>query len=251
MTLLQVTEVTREFTSPSVTALRQVSFAVTAGQRIAIVGPSGCGKSTLLRIIAGLDAATAGTVSWHTDNPHPVALMPQHDALFEFLTVIDNVALPEWVTGSSPATRREHAMELLTEFGLADFSYARPRQLSGGMRSRVAFLRTMSARSDLLALDEPFGALDALTRLDMQQWLLRAAITHQLTLLLVTHDVDEAVTIADRVLVLSARPGEVIADVPVKIADRSNPNLREDPAYLNAYTQVRAALNLRKDSSWN
>lgn len=251
MSLLMVNKVTREFSFPQVTALQGVSFPVDAGQRIAIVGPSGCGKSTLLRIVAGLDAPTTGNVVWHTDNPNPAALMPQHDALFEFLTVVDNIALPEWITGVPTAKRRAAALELLREFELDDFAYAHPRQLSGGMRSRVAFLRTMSAHSALLALDEPFGALDALTRIDMQQWLLRAAITHQLTILLVTHDVDEAITIADRVIVLSARPGKVLADVPVAIADRSNPNLREDPAYLAAYTKVRATLNGRKDSSWN
>lgn len=243
MALLELQGVTRVFPDPPVTALAGIDLAIERGQVVSVVGPSGCGKSTLLRIIAGLDTATSGSLAWEAGvGERPVALMPQHDGLYEWNRVVDNVALAERIRGRPRAASRAAALELLTEFGLQDFAQAWPGQLSGGMRSRVAFLRTMLARPALLALDEPFGALDALTRINLQRWLLAAAADRELTILLVTHDVEEAVTLSDRVIVLSPRPGRVVADLPIELTNRDAGWLRDDLDYVRACARVRDAL---------
>lgn len=243
MSLLQIRAVTRWFPDPPVQALDGIDLELDAGQIVSIVGPSGCGKSTLLRIIAGLDTPTSGSVEWAVPpGTRPVALMPQRDGLFEWLRVDDNVAVAARLAGHPKRHARRLAHGLLTEFELDGFARAWPTQLSGGMRSRVAFLRTMLAQPALMALDEPFGALDSLTRGQLQQWLLAAAADRELTILLVTHDVAEAVTLSDRVLVMSPRPGRIIADVAVGLADRRSPRLAEHPDHVRACARVRDAL---------
>jgi ABC-type nitrate/sulfonate/bicarbonate transport system ATPase subunit len=205
----------------AVRALAGVSLRAEPREVVAVVGPSGCGKSTLLELVCGLAAPDAGTVTAAS-----AALMPQRDGLLPWLSALDNAALALRVAGVGRAEARAAAHEHFAAFGLEGFERARPRELSGGMRQRVAFLRTLLAGRPVLCLDEPFGALDALTRAQMQRWLAGALEREPRTVLLVTHDVEEAALLADRIVLLSPRPGRVVAtlDVPVP-----HPRHRTDP----------------------
>jgi NitT/TauT family transport system ATP-binding protein len=200
--------VTRSF--GAVRALEGVDVDVRAGERVAVVGPSGCGKTTLLELVCGLQQPDAGTVS-----SSPAVLMPQRDGLLPWLRAIDNAALAARLAGASRDEARARAHPLFAAFGLEGFERARPHELSGGMRQRVAFLRTLLSGKPVLCLDEPFGALDALTRHEMQEWLAQALAREPRTVLFVTHDVEEAARVADRVLVMSPRPGRIAAELAV------------------------------------
>jgi NitT/TauT family transport system ATP-binding protein len=193
-----------------VAALAGVSLRVAPGEIVAVVGPSGCGKSTLLELVCGLTAADRGAV-----HAAPAALMPQRDSLLPWASALDNAGLALRVQGVSRKAARAAAHEHFAAFGLTGFERARPAALSGGMRQRVAFLRTLLAGRPILCLDEPFGALDAITRAQMQRWLADALAREPRTVLLVTHDVEEAVLLADRVVALSPRPGTVVDTITV------------------------------------
>ncbi|HEY1450515.1 MAG TPA: ABC transporter ATP-binding protein [Solirubrobacteraceae bacterium] len=193
-----------------VRALSDVSLCVANGELLAIVGPSGCGKTTLLELICGLQAPDAGSLACE-----PAVLMPQRDLLLPWLSALDNAALALRIAHVPREQARERAGALFAELGLQGFEHARPSELSGGMRQRVAFLRTLLSGKPVLCLDEPFGALDAITRAEMQDWLVRALVREPRTVVLVTHDVEEAVLLADRVVVLSPRPGRVVAQTEV------------------------------------
>ncbi len=212
-----------------VRALSDVSLRVGRGEMIAVVGPSGCGKSTLLEILCGLAQPDEGRVL----SCAPAVLMPQRDLLLPWLDALDNAALAPRIAGHSRAQARRRAALLFEELGLAGFEHARPHELSGGMRQRVAFLRTLLSGKPVLCLDEPFGALDAITRADMQEWLAATLAREQRTtrpsrtVVLVTHDVEEAILLADRLVVLSPRPGRVVAELDV---DVQRPRARIDPA---------------------
>jgi NitT/TauT family transport system ATP-binding protein len=206
-----------------VPALREVSLRAAHGELLAIVGPSGCGKTTLLELICGLHAPDSGSIACD-----PAALMPQRDLLLPWLDALDNAALALRIAGASRARARERAAELFAQLGLDGFEEASPRELSGGMRQRVAFLRTLLSGKPVLCLDEPLSALDAITRAEVQEWLAVALAREESeidrsevgrrTVVLVTHDVEEAIVLADRVAVLSPRPGRVLAEVDVDIA---------------------------------
>src|ERR687894_3035933 len=206
----------------TVQALRGVSLRVSPGETVALVGPSGCGKSTLLELVCGLSAPDARTV-----HAGAAALMPQRDALLPWLSALDNAALALRVAGVGRADARAAAHEHFAAFGLEGFERARPAALSGGMRQRVAFLRTLLAGRPVLCLDEPFGALDALTRLQMQRWLGDALAREPRTVLLVTHDVEEAALLADRIVLFSPRPGRVVETLDVALP---RPRERDDRA---------------------
>ena len=202
-------------------ALDGVSLRVAPREIVAVAGPSGCGKSTLLELVCGLAEPDSGTV-----DAAPAALMPQRDGLLPWLSALDNAALALRVAGVEKAAARAAAHAHFAAFGLEGFERSRPRELSGGMRQRVAFLRTLLAGRPLLCLDEPFGALDALTRGQMQRWLADALQREPRTVLLVTHDVEEAVLLADRIVLLSPRPGRVVETLDVPLA---RPRHRTDP----------------------
>ena len=206
---------------PGVLALDGVTLRVGRGEVVAVVGPSGCGKSTLLELVCGLQEPDAGAV-----RAEPAVLMPQRDMLLPWLNALDNAALPLRNRGVPRPAARAAAAGHFAAFGLDGFERARPDELSGGMRQRVAFLRTFLADKPVLALDEPFGALDAITRVQMQDWLAEALAREPRTVLLVTHDVEEALVLADRVAVLSPRPGRVVAELPVNL---ERPRERTDP----------------------
>jgi NitT/TauT family transport system ATP-binding protein len=201
-------------------ALVEVSLRAAAGELVAVVGPSGCGKSTLLELICGLRTPDAGTIA-----TPPAVLMPQRDLLLPWLSALDNVALPLRIAGLARAQARAQARVLFGEVGLEGFQQTRPSELSGGMRQRVAFLRTLLCGKPLLCLDEPFGALDAITRAEMQEWLALTLARERRTVVLVTHDVEEAILLADRIVVLSARPGRVVASLEVEL---ERPRARTD-----------------------
>jgi ABC-type nitrate/sulfonate/bicarbonate transport system ATPase subunit len=209
---------------PSVRALDRISFTVARGELLAIVGPSGCGKTTLLELICGLQLAQEGSLS-----SAPAALMPQRDLLLPWLDALDNAALALRVAHVARAVARARAAALFAELDLAGFERATPAELSGGMRQRVAFVRTLLSGKRVLCLDEPLSALDAITRAELQGWLARALARAPRTVVLVTHDVEEAIVLADRVLVLSPRPGRVVAELDVALP---RPRERADAAVL-------------------
>jgi ABC-type nitrate/sulfonate/bicarbonate transport system ATPase subunit len=202
-----------------VPALAGVGFAIASGDVVGIVGPSGCGKSTLLEIVAGLQEPTAGQVTVEgraaaADRLAHCVLMPQRDLLLPWRSALDNAGLALELGGTPRRKARRRAAELFERFGLEEFAQARPDELSGGMRQRVAFARTLLADRPLLLLDEPFASLDAITRAELQEWTLGALAAAPRTVLLVTHDIEEALYMCDRVLVLTARPGRVRAGLP-------------------------------------
>jgi ABC-type nitrate/sulfonate/bicarbonate transport system ATPase subunit len=204
------------------TALDGLDLDLSPRELLAVVGPSGCGKSTLLELVAGLQQPDAGSVvAGGTADPAgrraACAYMPQRDLLLPWRDALGNAALALECQGVPRAEARRRAEPLFERFGLARFERTRPAELSGGMRQRVAFLRTLLPGRPVLLLDEPFGALDAITRASMQEWLAGALLQEPRTTLLVTHDVEEAVFLADRVAVMSARPGRIIATLEVDL----------------------------------
>lgn len=219
-----------------VVALEGAELHVPAGAVVAVVGPSGCGKSTLLELVCGLETPDDGTVQ-----APPAALMPQRDALLPWLSALDNAALARRVAGESREAARAAAHEHFAAFGLEGFENARPAALSGGMRQRVAFLRTLLAGRPLLCLDEPFASLDALTRAQAQTWLADALVREPRTVLLVTHDVEEAVLLADRIALMSPRPGRVVAELNVPLP---RPRARTDLAVVELRERALAALGV-------
>jgi len=224
-----------------VQALQDVSLRAPRGSVLAVVGPSGCGKTTLLELICGLQQPDRGTIEGE-----PAVLMPQRDLLLPWLSAVDNAALALRIGGNSRARSRARGTELFAELGLGGFERARPHELSGGMRQRVAFVRTLLSGKPVLCLDEPFGALDAITRQEMQEWLTGALVREPRTVVLVTHDVEEAIVLADSVAVLSARPGRVVAELQV---DLPRPRTRTDPAVVAKREQALQALHLGASES--
>jgi ABC-type nitrate/sulfonate/bicarbonate transport system ATPase subunit len=217
---LSFSKVTRRYRR--ITALQGVDFSVRQNEVLAVVGPSGCGKSTLLELMAGLQEPDEGTVSVGgatdaSERRAACAYMPQRDLLLPWRDALSNAALALECQGVPRSQARRRAEPLFERFGLAEFEHARPAELSGGMRQRVAFLRTLLPGRQVLLLDEPFGALDSITRASMQRWLADALTQEPRTVLLVTHDVEEAVFLGDRVAVLSPRPGRVVAEIEVDL----------------------------------
>src|SRR5688500_2074588 len=239
---LSLSKVTRRYRA--VTALEGVDLAVRRDEVLAVVGPSGCGKSTLLELIAGLQEPDEGAVSacgaTEADERRAAcAYMPQRDLLLPWRDALSNAALALECEGVPRAEARRRAEPLFERFGLAEFERSRPAALSGGMRQRVAFLRTLLAGRPLLLLDEPFGALDAITRADLQEWLAATLAVEPRTVVLVTHDVEEAAFLADRIVVLSPRPGRIVAEFAV---DAARPRSLTDPALAELRARAMEAL---------
>jgi ABC-type nitrate/sulfonate/bicarbonate transport system ATPase subunit len=213
---------------------------------VSVVGPSGCGKTTLLKILAGLIVPTAGEVLLHGSKPDAllgvIGYMPQNDLLMPWRTTLDNVTLGLELAGTSRNEARERARRQLEPFGLAGFEDHYPSALSGGMRQRAALLRTFLAGRDILLLDEPFGALDALTREAMREWLLTIWEADRKTILLVTHDVEEAIFLSDRVYTMSGRPGRIRDTLNVPFARPRSPTLPTRPDFTRLKEQILAPL---------
>jgi ABC-type nitrate/sulfonate/bicarbonate transport system ATPase subunit len=229
---LSFRKVTRRY--GALTALAGIDLDLRAKAVTAVVGPSGCGKSTLLELVAGLQEPDEGEI-----RRRPSAYMPQRDLLLPWRDALGNAALALECRGVSRAEARRRAAPLFERFGLTEFEQMRPAALSGGMRQRVAFLRTLLQGRPVLLLDEPFGALDAITRADLREWLAAALEEEPRTVLLVTHDVEEAVFLADRIVVLSPRPGRVVADFEV---DLPRPRSITDRAFTDLKARALEAL---------
>lgn len=225
-----------------VAALRDVSVEIGAGELVSIVGPSGCGKSTLLGIVAGLLKPTGGSVLVDGERPKEllgsVGYMPQRDSLMPWRTVLGNTALGLELSGVKRKEARERARAEFERFGLAGFEDRWPGELSGGMRQRAALLRTFLAGRDLMLLDEPFSSLDALTREEMRRWLLDLWSRDRPTIVLVTHDVEEAIFLSDRVHVMSGRPGAVALTVDVDLDRPRDPAIALSPEFQELRREV-------------
>ena len=240
--------ITKTFRTPQgeITALDGIDLQIQPGEFVSVLGPSGSGKSTLFNIVAGLERPNAGTV-WidgqeATGQRGRVAYMPQRDALLPWRTVLDNAVLAATVARADVRAARDEAERLLPAFGLAGFGDALPKHLSGGMRQRAALLRTVLWQRPLMLLDEPFGALDALTRMQLQAWLLDLWQQLERTVLLVTHDVDEALVLSDRVYVFTPRPGRVALELPVTLPRPRPQQITTNPAFAQLKAHLRHAL---------
>lgn len=226
--------------------LTLLSLQVKPGTFTALVGPSGCGKSTLLRLVAGLEPPSSGNIviaeKSLSESTAKRILVFQEDALFPWLTLEKNVAFGLELNGQPKTVALETARVWLQRAHLDGFERYYPHQVSGGMRQRAALVRSLILEPEVLLLDEPFGALDALTRLKLQDELLRLWVEHRPTVLLVTHDVEEAIYIADRVIILSARPARLEADMPISL---SRPRAREDPRLFRLKQQILSTIGIQ------
>ena len=236
-------------------ALEDISFDVHEGQFVSLVGPSGCGKSTLLRMVAGLGPITAGTILVEGLPPRrarqekaDTAFVFQDANLMPWRTVMGNVELPLELRGVSKTERRSRVMQALETVGLAEVTKAYPRELSGGMRMRVSLARALAAHPRLLLMDEPFGALDEITRQRLNGELLRLCALANWTVVFVTHNVFEAVYLSTRILVMSARPGRIIAEVPVPLPHPRVPEIRTDPEFTRIVREVVTLLGSAAES---
>lgn len=254
--LLVIDDVSHEYRTRvgALPVLDHVSLALGRSDFVALVGPSGSGKSTLLNLIAGLEEPTQGavTVAGSRTRLGRVGYMPQRDLLHPWRNALDNATVALEVRGVRRAEARAQAHTLFATFGLAGFEHARPHELSGGMRQRVALARTVLASTDLLLLDEPFGALDALTRARMHDWLLTTWPRLERAGVLVTHDVDEALLLADRVCVLSPRPGRVIRNLAVPFGRPRTRAVTATPQFAALKLELLGALGIaaeRMDAS--
>ncbi len=233
--------------SNQVEALAEIDLAVEPGEFITLIGPSGCGKSTLLRLIASLISPTTGTVKVNAkpaeqarlDRDYGMAF--QTAGLFDWRTVTKNIELPLELMGWSRLNRRRRAAEMLELVKLSEFAKHHPSELSGGMQQRVAIARALAFSPSLLLMDEPFGALDEMTREHMQDELLRIWKETGTTVVFVTHSIPEAVYLSTRVVVMSPRPGTIASTIGVDLGDRSA-STRDDPSFFKKVTEVRIAL---------
>lgn len=227
-----------------VEAIRDLSFSVYQGEFVSIVGPSGCGKSTLFSVIAGLIPRTGGRITIsgrEISGPSGnIGYMLQSDHLFEWRTILQNVLLGPEIRGKVTAEDREYALSLLKKYGLGDFAQHYPKQLSGGMRQRCALIRTLMVRPDLLLLDEAFSGLDSQTRLAVSEDIYSIIREENMTALMVTHDIYEALSLSDRIIVLSGRPAEMVADhsVPFAAQEPSPMKRRELAGYNQLFEQI-------------
>lgn len=208
--------------SGEIEAIKNISFDVYEGEFIAIVGSSGCGKSTMLSILAGLEDKSAGLISFHCNQP-VIGYMLQEDALFPWLTILENTILGLRIQKKDTKENIDYAKKLLKTYGLEEFMHLKPDCLSGGMKQRVALIRTLALKPDILLLDEAFSALDYQSRLTVSDDVYRIIKKEKKTAIMVTHDLAEAISLADRVIVLSKRPSTVKKIYDIKLSDKSNP----------------------------
>jgi NitT/TauT family transport system ATP-binding protein len=253
MSAVEVTGVSKVFTvkKGTVTALENIALSVAPGEFVSLIGPSGCGKSTLLRLIADLDQPTAGAISVfgktasqaRIDQDYGIAF--QQAGLLPWRSVAGNIELPLELHGVGKAQRRARVADLLSLVGLSDFADRYPDQLSGGMQQRVAIARSLAESPELLLMDEPFGALDEMTRERMQNELVRICTETGAAVVFVTHSIPEAVFLSNRVVVMSPRPGRIVDIVEVNLggAAERDEDLREASGFFSAVSAVREALH--------
>ena len=240
-------------------ALSHVSFRIYKGEFTAIVGPSGCGKSTLLNMIAGLTAPESGEIIFHGGSPEQVTQQPctltpscprigymlQHDHLFEWRDIYRNVILGLEINGQLTAQRKERVLHMIDDYGLTPFLHKKPSELSGGLKQRAALVRTMALEPDILLLDEPFSALDYQTRLHVSADICRIIRAAGKTAILITHDLSEAISLAERVIVLGRRPARIKREIPIRLTlpDDSVLAARNAPEFQNYFNMLWEELN--------
>lgn len=218
-------------------AIKDFSFSFDDGEIIAIVGPSGCGKSTLLSIIGGLEEKTNGNIIFNKDIK--IGYMLQQDALFPWKNILDNCLLGLEIKKELTKDKEKEVINLLTTYGLKEFIYKYPNELSGGMRQRVALIRTLATNPDILLLDEPFSALDYQTRLAVSDDVYNIIKKEKKSIIMVTHDLAEAISMADKVIVLSNRPSTIKKVFNIELSNKSNPiNNRKAPEFSNYYDAI-------------
>ena len=256
--VLDLVGVTKRFRAPNgaslLTAIDRVSLDVRAGEFVAVVGPSGCGKSTILNLVAGLDRPSDGRILLNgvpVEGPNPtVGFMLQKDLLLPWRTIVHNVEFGLEARSISRAERRQRALRELERCRLTDFAQSYPYQLSGGMRQRAALARTLAIEPAIVLLDEPFSALDAQTKLILQKSFAQTIASSQITTLLITHDLMEAVIMSDRILVMSERPGRIVEEIPVDLPDRDNPMARISAPRAREYVDhLLASLHLQEKAA--
>jgi len=244
MSKLSVENLSVQFVSPQqgvVQALSEVSLTVNSGEFVALVGPSGCGKTTLLRVMADLEKPTTGQVSLNSqDASRPnTAMVFQQGGLFPWMSVLENIAYGMRIRGMRGKERYKQAMHWMTRVGLMRFADSFPHQLSGGMQQRVGLARAFAHNAEVLLMDEPFAALDAQTRLILQETLLNLWKDTDTTVVFVTHSIEEALVLADRVVIMSARPGRILASFDVSFARPRDPmQLRLDSGFSAQYVEI-------------
>jgi NitT/TauT family transport system ATP-binding protein len=236
ITLRAVTKRYRASRGGEVQALGEIDLSIDAGEFVSIVGPSGCGKSTLLMLVSGLIPPTTGAIEGAVGN---IAIVFQRDVLLDWRTVLANVLLPVEIKKLNAAVHRRKARELLRSVGLAEFEEKYPAELSGGMRQRVAICRALVQDPGLLLMDEPFGALDALTREQMNLDLQRMWLRDRNTVLFITHSIEEAVLLSDRVVVMSSRPGRIADVVGNDLARPRGAHTRSEPRFIEHVERIR------------
>lgn len=237
---LALCQVCRSFSA--LTALAPTDLEVQQGKFICLVGPSGCGKSTLFNVISGVLPPDSGRILIDgrdvTGSSGHVGYMLQKDLLLPWKTVIDNIVLGAVINGGANRAQRTQGVALARRYGLGEFINHYPAALSGGMRQRVALMRTLAMQHDIMLLDEPFGALDSQTRLAMQQWLLQVWSEQRRTVVFITHDIDEAIMLADRVVVMTPRPGRIRAILPVPVPRPRSLATLTDPRFIALKGQI-------------
>ncbi|WP_459502142.1 ABC transporter ATP-binding protein [Bacillus sp. C1] len=215
---LQIKDVVKAFDGKNV--LEQINASIQEGEFVSFVGPSGCGKSTLLNLIASVEETTSGEVIYNdtlVQKQDIVSYMPQQDLLLPWRSALQNIVLPLEIEGKPKKERLTEGMGALEQFGLAEYANHYPDALSGGMRQRISFLRTYLCEKPIMLLDEPFGKLDAFTKMEVHRWLLHSWHQEKQTIVMVTHDLDEAILLSDRVFILSQRPATIIGEVHVNL----------------------------------
>ena len=246
--VLEIKNICKTYQAPNgeIEALKNISFDINEGEYISIIGPSGCGKSTLLSIIAGLEAKTSGEI--YIDGK--IGYMLQKDNLLEWRTIYNNVLLGPEIQKNNTLKNREYVEKLLKKYGLYEFKDKYPRQLSGGMRQRVALIRTLAIRPKILLLDEAFSALDYQTRLMVTEDIYKILKNENITALMVTHDISEAISMSDRVVVLSSRPATVknIYEINFEMDNRTPLTCREKPKFSNYFNLMWKELEEKQNS---
>ncbi|WP_442789531.1 ABC transporter ATP-binding protein [Paenibacillus sp. CAA11] len=247
--VLEIRELRKSYSNGrhKVEVLDNLSFNVASGEFVSIVGPSGCGKSTLFHIIGGLTKPDeGGSVLLEgrdiTGQRGHIAYVPQQPALFPWRTTLDNVILAQEIAGTPAKAAREEAREWLDKAGLGSFADAYPHMLSGGMQQRAAFLRGLLSPQEVMCLDEPFSALDALTRGDMQHWLLDLWEKHRRTVLFITHSIEEALLLSDRIILLSGRPASILRTIQVPFPRPRREEITEDAEFLRLRREMTGLL---------
>jgi len=254
--ILHVEHVSVTFPSPQggLGALGDVAFEIHQGEFVCVLGPSGCGKSTLLRVLSGLLEPTTGQVHLHgapLDGPSgDVGIVFQKTNLMPWRTVLKNITLPLEIQGTNGAEAQERAVDLIRLVGLEGFEHSYPDELSGGMAQRVAIARALISDPTILLLDEPFGSLDALTRERMNLELLRIWEARRKTVLMVTHNIQEAILLSDRVMVMTERPGRIILDLPVPLPRPRSQELVYDDLFIALSRCIRESIREQRACSW-